>query len=59
MNEFFQGEGVLDGEAIGIVVEIDKNILAFLCPAFDLLNPSLQLFVLIIRTVENFSPVEA
>ena len=45
MDEFFQREGVLDGKAIGVIVKIDKDISPFLCPAFDLLSPSFQLFV--------------
>ncbi len=45
LDEFFQGEGVLDGKTISIVVEIDKDLLLFLLPLSDLLSPSFQLFV--------------
>ena len=38
MNEFFQGEGILNGEAIGVVVEIDKDVLSFRLPFFNLFS---------------------
>ena len=44
-NHFFQGEGVLDGKTIGIVVEIDEDIFPPLPPPFDLFSPSFKLFV--------------
>jgi hypothetical protein len=58
-DHFLQSEGILDSETVGVVVEIDEDIFSFLPPLFDLFSPSFQLFIGIIRAVEDFSAVEA
>jgi hypothetical protein len=38
-HEFFQGEGVFDSEAIGVIIEIDKYEFAFPTPILDFFSP--------------------
>ena len=49
--QFFQGAGVLDGEAIGIVVEIDEYSLLLFSPLLDFPFPLVQFFVRVIGAI--------
>ena len=44
-GEFFQGEGVLDGEAVGVIVKVNENIFPLESPSFDFFSPSSQFLI--------------
>jgi len=44
-DQFLQGEGVEDGEAIGVVVKVNKDIFSLRFPIFDVFGPEDQLFI--------------
>ena len=58
-DELLQGEGVFNGKAISIIVEIDEDRFSVLFPGTNFSSPLVQLPVRIIRTVEGFTPMEA
>jgi hypothetical protein len=44
-NQFFQGESVPDGKAIGIIIEIDKYHPSSLSPILDSFGPLFQFLI--------------
>lgn len=58
-HPLFQGQGVLDGKTIGIIVEIDKRGLILFSPRLDLSCPLFQFVVRIVGAVEHLPAVEA
>lgn len=57
--QFFQGEGVLDSEPIGVIVEINEYGLAFFSPFLDVPCPLFQFLIRIIRAIEHLATVKA
>jgi hypothetical protein len=57
--QFVQFQGVLDREAVSIVIKIDVYGLAFFSPISDFFRPLLQFLIRIIRAIERFAPVKA